>query len=339
MLRDKIAGALYGMAMGDAMGMPAELWSQRRAREFFGGKIKDFLDGPKENRVARTYQYGQFTDDTAHGLILIDSLAASGFIPDPRDIAVRLLEWAESVDAWKNLLLGPTSRVALANFRDGIRDPSVTDCALSNGSAMRIAPVGCLFAPDRKEELADYVLEITKVTHSSNVTIAGACMIAEGVSSALVHDDFTKVLEDILAIAPLGYDRGFDLYTPRLEERVKLAIKMADGCEKDEDAFLRQIYDVIGTGTGIIESVPAAIGIAYYAQDPVRAALLSANVGGDTDTIGAMATSICGAFKGAAAIDPHYITTLKKQNGVDFEGYIDKLVQGRAKLAAGRFSV
>ena len=33
-LKDKIAGALYGMALGDAMGMPAELWGRERARKF-----------------------------------------------------------------------------------------------------------------------------------------------------------------------------------------------------------------------------------------------------------------------------------------------------------------
>ena len=43
-LRDKIAGALYGMALGDAMGMPAELWGRERARKFFGGKITEFID-------------------------------------------------------------------------------------------------------------------------------------------------------------------------------------------------------------------------------------------------------------------------------------------------------
>ena len=51
-LKDKIAGALYGMALGDAMGMPAELWGRERARKFFGGKITGFIDGPKENDVA-----------------------------------------------------------------------------------------------------------------------------------------------------------------------------------------------------------------------------------------------------------------------------------------------
>lgn len=63
-LRDKIAGALYGMALGDAMGMPAELWGRERARKFFGGKITGFIDGPKENDVAFNYDKAQFTDDT-----------------------------------------------------------------------------------------------------------------------------------------------------------------------------------------------------------------------------------------------------------------------------------
>jgi len=56
-------------------------------------------------------------------------------------------------------------------------------------------------------------------------------------------------------------------------------------------------------------------------------------MGGDTDTIGAMATAICGAYKGASAIKPEYIETLRAQNPVDFGGYIDILLKGREKLA------
>lgn len=37
-LRDKIAGALYGMALGDAMGMPAELWGREKSKKIFRGK-------------------------------------------------------------------------------------------------------------------------------------------------------------------------------------------------------------------------------------------------------------------------------------------------------------
>ena len=46
------------------------------------------------------------------------------------------------------------------------------------------------------------------------------------------------------------------------------------------------------------ESVPAALSIAYYAQNVEHCSLLCANLGGDTDTIGAMACAICGAYQG-----------------------------------------
>ena len=32
-MRDKIAGAIYGMALGDAMGMPSELWGKRKSKK------------------------------------------------------------------------------------------------------------------------------------------------------------------------------------------------------------------------------------------------------------------------------------------------------------------
>ena len=48
---DRILGALYGMALGDSMGMPSELLSRRRIREIFG-KIKTFEDSPSANPAA-----------------------------------------------------------------------------------------------------------------------------------------------------------------------------------------------------------------------------------------------------------------------------------------------
>ena len=332
-LRDRVAGAVYGLALGDAMGMPPELWSRARARAFFGGGISDLLDGPQCSEVARNYKRGQFTDDTAQALIIVDSLASTGFVPDARDVARRLVEWADGIDAWNNGILGPTSKVALANFKSGVEDRSHTDTALSNGSAMRIPPVGCLFTPDRKKELARFVFEVSRVTHTSNVTVAGAAMVAGAVSSALVNDDFERVVEDALDMEPLGWDLGFDHFSPRLADRTRLALRVARKYAGDDEMFSRKVYDVVGTGVGIIEAVPAALAIAYYTREPNRAALMCANVGGDTDTIGAMATAICGAFRGASAIREDFRATLAAQNGVDFEAYVDVLLRGREVLA------
>ena len=35
-VRNKIAGAIYGMALGDSMGMPSELWGREKVRKYFG---------------------------------------------------------------------------------------------------------------------------------------------------------------------------------------------------------------------------------------------------------------------------------------------------------------
>jgi len=43
--KDKVLGVLYGQAIGDAMGMPSELWPVEKIRDQFHGKITTFLDG------------------------------------------------------------------------------------------------------------------------------------------------------------------------------------------------------------------------------------------------------------------------------------------------------
>ena len=70
------------------------------------------------------------------------------------------------------------SKVALANFRDGIDSKAVTDKALSNGSAMRIAPIGCLFNTADKERIANFVYGVSEVTHTTAIIAAPAIDIS-----------------------------------------------------------------------------------------------------------------------------------------------------------------
>ena len=330
-MRNKIAGTIYGMALGDAMGMPSELWGREKVRKYFG-KIEGLLDGPKENSVACNYKKGQFTDDTGQALVIVDSLNSTNFKPSSKDIATKLLKWAEKEKAFENNILGPTSKVALANFRDGINSKAVTDKALSNGSAMRIAPIGCLFNANDKEKLANFVYEVSEVTHTSDITIAGATMIAVAVSSAIENTDFNIVIKDVFEMEPIARSLGAETYSPSLTERIKIGIYLANEYKDNEDLFLEKLYDIVGAGVNISESVPSAISIAYYAQDPNKCALLCANLAGDTDTIGAMATAICGAFKGIDYIKEEYIESLNKANDVDFNSYISILMNGRSCL-------
>ena len=59
------------------------------------------------------------------------------------------------------------------------------------------------------------------------------------------------------------------------------------------------IADLVGTGVASQESVPAAFAVLEVAEgDPWQAAVISANLGGDTDTIGAIAAGMAGACAG-----------------------------------------
>jgi hypothetical protein len=68
--------------------------------------------------------------------------------------------------------------------------------------------------------------------------------------------------------------------------------------------------------------------------DPNRCAILCANLGGDTDTIGAMATAICGALHGVQAIDPALKAELDAVNQLNFGHYCEKLLHFREQREA-----
>lgn len=311
---DKILGTLYGQAIGDAMGMPAELWSREQIKATFKTPITTFLDGPQDNEIARYFTKGQYTDDTSQAFAILSALIATNWHPQRQVLVEYIMAWAESVDAWEQNILGPSSKAALTLIRQGQDPTAITKHALTNGAGMRIAPIGALFTPAQLNELVAMVVEITKITHASDVAFSGACMIAGAVSAGMADYSWDEIMTHALAANDLGLALGAPTWAAKNRRRLEVALELARKYQDQPGRFSQEIYETLGTGTMISESIPAAVAIAYYTRDVVKCAQMCANLGGDTDTIGAMATAICGAKTGLSNIPSTWQKLIDTQN-------------------------
>jgi ADP-ribosylglycohydrolase len=91
------------------------------------------------------------------------------------------------------------------------------------------------------------------------------------------------------------------------------------------------IYTLVGTSLATQESVPAAFAVlAAVPDDPWHACLLAASLGGDCDTIAAMAGAIAGACHGVTAFPPEAIAVIDAQ-GLDLAPLADALYALRSR--------
>ena len=110
--QDRAAGALYGLAIGDALGMPTQLMSPLQVRERFGTLTWFEPAGPEHPLVPGTAA-GSVTDDTEQALLLAGLLVEGGGHVDPAGFAAALVRWEDDMRARGSLdLLGPSTRSA-----------------------------------------------------------------------------------------------------------------------------------------------------------------------------------------------------------------------------------
>jgi len=279
----RILGAFYGQALGDAMGMPSELWPRSRVKQHFGV--------------------------THHGEINAETIGAN------------ILHWAESFDAFNKNVLGPTSKIALNAMKAGTPVSQLENNGMTNGAAMRVSPLGCLLPARDLSTFIEAVALASSPTHKSDVAISGATVIAWAVSRAIDGASWATICDELPVVARAAQEKRETTFSASMAARLELAlgvVKQGRGVESS----MQQIYDLVGTGTSTIESVPAAIAMVELAEtDPNRCAILCANLGGDTDTIGAMAVAICGALHGIDSIDTELKAELDAANALDFTRY------------------
>lgn len=135
-------GALSGLAIGDALGMPTQSMSADSIRQTYG-YITDFVAGAANQPIAPHMSAATITDDTEQALLLAQLLIEGEGYIDAMHFATQLLAWEDRMIAKGSRdLLGPSTKMALEAVRAGA-DPTTTGkTGTTNGAAMRVAPVG-----------------------------------------------------------------------------------------------------------------------------------------------------------------------------------------------------
>lgn len=332
-LRDRAMGALAGVAIGDAMGMPTQTLPRARIAELYG-RIDGFRDAAPGHPVSHGLKAGTITDDTEQTLLLAHHLIArhGGFDTDVW--ADELLRWERDTHArGVNDLLGPSTKRAIEALQRGVPASETGKFGTTNGAAMRIVPVGIAVPPEPLGRFVDAVEATAQLTHNTGLAIASASAVAAVVSAAMEGASFEEAVPLAIAAARLGETRGVAAAQGVMADRIVMALDLAKG--QHGAAAAAEIADRIGTSVAADQSVPMAFAVVRLAKgDPWQAALLSAGIGDDTDTIGAISCGMAGAASGFAALPQDKWAVVAAVNGLDLAPIADGLLALRRNRRA-----
>ena len=324
-IRNRVKGALVGCAYGDALGMPTEMMCRNYIEELFPEGVHEFSASTKYDFIGRAMKAGEITDDTINTLLIVDMLIQEKGVVNTMLYLTHLQNWMRENPEKNKYVAGPSTMRALDAIAKGTPIEKAGIFGTTNGSAMKISPIGIASDYRNMESLIDNVEKICLPTHNTSVAIAGASAVAACISYA-IHEEGTSLdlLWDIaLEAATLGEQRGFAFPSASLVRRIQAVRETVNSNSKE--IVIQELKNFYGTGAETIETVPAVLAIVTLSDgNPIEAAQISASIGGDTDTIGAISCSICGCFQ--PDFPQEAIATLEKVNDISFEKLVDALL-------------
>ncbi|MFD4752900.1 ADP-ribosylglycohydrolase family protein [Streptomyces sp. NPDC058426] len=277
-------GALLGLAVGDALGAPAENLKPSEIRRRWGR-----ITGYVAERPAGT-------DDTEYalfsGLLLVRH--GAGLTVAHAEAAWR--EWLTDIDEGAFRGAGFSERGTVENLRRGLGAPASAQHRhpWSDGLAMRAAPFGVYAAGD-PAEAARLVAVDGAVSHEGE-GIHGGQAVAAAVAVAMTGAGPGEVTEAALASVPA------DSWTYRSLRRALVAAR--EGERALRAAVVVRAYPWTDLAP---EAVGLALGAYALAGGVFRTAVLAAvNMGRDADTTAAIAGALAGAAGGVEAIPPEW---------------------------------
>ena len=336
-------GALAGLALGDALGMPTQAMSPAQIRAVYG-RITGLVDGDASQPYAPGMPAGSVTDDTEQALLVASLLvrgrgSSSGHAAlDAGEFAHALLAWEDSMIARGSLdLLGPSTKAALERVRAGEDPLSVGGAGTTNGAAMRVTPVGIAVSTADPQAFAESVWSSCQVTHATRQGFQSAALVAAAVSLGIdaassSASDVRALLWEAVTYVDSLPERGAWAPDPDVVAATRRALELASTPPSPSPELLAE---QIGSSVASAQAIPMAF--ALLARDPSPRALLdAANLGGDTDTIGAIAGAILGAAAGVGVFDGRALAQVEEVSRLDLPSVAGELLELRDQVLVGR---
>lgn len=286
---DRAIGAILGSAVADALGAPFEFGpAGRYSRQFphpVVGGIGEMVGGG-----AFDWAPGEFTDDTQMALALASALEEAGGF-DEATVWTHFRAWiagARDVGATTSAALSHESHVGAAASAHEMLDGR----SGSNGSVMRIAPIGVFGVSVGRDRLFEIAVAQSRLTHHDPVASAAAAFVAEVIRLSIEGVPFEDALieaTEMMVDSPLA-----EVFA------TGLAPALGRGWDPGLD-------DGPHNGTART-AVAQAVWAVRHAVDFHDAVTKAVDLGGDTDTVAAIAGAMAGACFGAQSIPVRWVT-------------------------------
>jgi ADP-ribosyl-[dinitrogen reductase] hydrolase len=298
---DRMAGALWGALVGDALGVPVEFMSREMVRK---NPVTGMRGHGTHNQPA-----GTWSDDSSLLLSTVDSLAACGKF-DPVDLGKRFVRWERDA-YWTphgtvfDIGIATSRAISRLASRTPPEEAGGADVESNgNGSLMRILPIALWFRASPAADLATLAQRASSVTHRhprSQMSCALFCLLVRELLAGTAP-------ADALRTALHAFGRVYD-QPPFLAERRHFQMlergNIAEAAERD-----------IASSGYVIHTLTASIWCLLTSASFEETVLKAVNLGSDTDTTGTVAGGLAGALYGLQSIPAEWKNRLARHDDV-----------------------
>lgn len=282
MRAEKFIGLLQGIAVGDALGLPAEGLSPAEIRRRWRNKWTMRL----------IFGRGMISDDTEHALLTAECLAANATdaIEFQHRLAWKLRWWFIAVPPAIGLATARACLKLLCGWpisNAGVR-------SAGNGALIRALVIGAFFADDVAKR-AEFTRASTRLTHSDERAEIAAIAVAE--VAAIMENGTADVLPTLTAVNAN-------------KEWREICSRMA--CAARAGKSLAEFAKDLGLHNGItgycFHTAPVAIYACMRDRNDFREIVESVlNCGGDTDSTAAIVGGLIGFSQGSKAVPKEWL--------------------------------